>query len=91
MTRRNGLRAAMRDLRRNLRRTLKQARCDMSAQPGERHIASDSSVNLRVSDNVAHDGAVTAGSAEQTTAVHQQGVTGAARSASDNARDRMLP
>jgi hypothetical protein len=91
MTRRNGLRVAMHALRRNLRRTLKQARRGASAQPGERYIASDSRVNLRVSDNVAHDGAVTAGSAEQTTALHQHNATGAAQSASDNARNRMLP
>ena len=91
MTRRNGLRVAMYALRRNLRRTLKQARRGASSQPGERHIASDGRVNLRVSDNVAHDGAVTAGSAEQTTALHQHSAADAARSASDNARDRMRP
>ncbi len=85
MTRQNSLRAAMRDLRHSLRRTLKDVQRGAARRPHKRHVAIDSRVNLRVSDNVAHPGAVTVSSAEQTTALRQHGVPSADESASDNA------
>jgi hypothetical protein len=88
MTRRHTLRAAMHDLRRTVRRTLTNARRDAATPSPEQHMDLKSNVNMRLSGNVARDGAVTVSSADQPAPTEQAGQADADAARSGSAGDR---